>query len=256
MMSAQEVSDHLAFLELGQSDAARLLGVVPRTVSRWLAGEEVPGPVEQALRAWHVMQRHGLMWRPDMVSITKDDQTQIGLTRENAIAVAQVIERVKARCGPRFPWLVDRQNCRAVSGPMEIGFYRLTNGSFSLSTYRRSDMQPDVQRDLELIEDAIYCIAMEMRKEAVMPVTLVFMDGPGFVGPNGHFGKIHTEEFPSNERALERAFILMDKSAGHSFAIRTGTANSTGEFLWQEPEIRAEYDRRMKAGQRVKRRAF
>ena len=28
--------------------AARLLGVVPRTVSRWLAGEEVPGPVEQA----------------------------------------------------------------------------------------------------------------------------------------------------------------------------------------------------------------
>jgi hypothetical protein len=254
MMSAQEVSDHLAYLQLSQGDAARLLGVVPRTVSRWLAGEEVPGPVERALRAWHVMQRHALMWRPDTVSITENDQTQIGPTRENAIAVAQVIERVKARRGPRFPWLVDRQNCRAISGAMEVGFYRLKNGGFSLSTYRRSDMQPDVQRDVELIEDATYCIAMEMRKEAAIPVTLVFMDGPGFVGPNGHFGKICTEEFPSNEKALARAFMLIDRSAGHSFAIRTGTANSAGEFLWNEPDIRSEYDRRMKAG-RIRRRA-
>jgi DNA-binding transcriptional regulator YiaG len=74
MMSAQDVSDHLAHLQLSQADAARLLGVVPRTVSRWLAGEEVPGPVEQALRAWHLMQRHALMWRPDTVSITKKRQ--------------------------------------------------------------------------------------------------------------------------------------------------------------------------------------
>jgi hypothetical protein len=186
--------------------------------------------------------------------LEKFQQTGQG-DRENAISVAEVIKRVTARRGPWFPWFVDRQSCRAISGPMEVGFYRLTNGSFSLSTYRRSDMQPDVQRDIELIEDAIYCIAMEMRKEAAMQVTLVFMNGPGFVGPSGQFGNIHSEEFPSNEKALERAFLLMDKSRGHSFAIRTGTANSTGEFLWQEPEIRAEYDRRINAGQRIKRRA-
>ena len=186
--------------------------------------------------------------------LEKFQQTGQG-DRENAISVAEVIKRVTARRGPWFPWFVDRQSCRAISGPMEVGFYRLTNGSFSLSTYRRSDMQPDVQRDIELIEDAIYCIAMEMRKEAAMQVTLVFMNGPGVVGPSGQFGNIHSEEFPSNEKALERAFLLMDKSRGHSFAIRTGTVNSTGEFLWQEPEIRAEYDRRIKAGQRIKRRA-
>jgi hypothetical protein len=254
MMSTQEVSDYLAHLQLSQADAARLLGVVPRTVSRWLAGEEVPGPVEQALRAWQLMQRRGLMWRPDTVVITENDQTQIGLTRENAIAVAQVIERVEARHGPHFPWLIDRQNCRAISGTMEVGFYKLTNGGFSLSTYRRADMQPDVQRDRELIEDAVYCIAMEMRKEAVMPVTLVWMDTPGFIGPDGRFGNIHTKEFPSNERALQAAFSLMDKSKGHSFSIRTGTANTTGEFLWNEPEMRAEYERRMKAGERIRRR--
>jgi hypothetical protein len=131
---------------------------------------------------------------------------------------------------------------------MEVGFYKLTNGSFSLSTYRRADIQPDVLRDRELIEDAVYCIAMEMRKEAVMPVTLIWMDAPGFIGPDGRFGNIHTKEFPSNEKALEAAFQLIDVSKGHSFAIRTGTADSTGEFLWNEPEIRAEYERRMKAG--------
>jgi hypothetical protein len=255
MMSAQEVSDHFTHLNLSQADAARLLGVVPRTVSRWLAGEEVPGPVEQALRAWHVMQRHRLMWRPDTIAITENDQTQIGLTRENAITVAQVIERVKARGGPQFPWLVDRQNCRAISGPMEVGFYKLKNGSFSLSTYRRADMHPDVQRDRELIEDAVYCIAMEMRKEAEMPVTLVFMDGPGFVGRDGRFGNIHTKEFPSNDKALQAAFMLIDVSKGQSFAIRTGTADSSGEFLCNDPEIRAEYERRMKAG-RINRRGL
>jgi hypothetical protein len=255
-MTAGEVNGCLANLQLSQADAARLLGVVPRTVSRWLAGEEVPGPVEQALRAWQVMQRHGLMWRPDTVAITQNDQTQIGLTRENAITVAQLIERVKARGGPQFPWLVERQNCRAISGPMEVGFYKLKNGSFSLSTYRRADMHPDVQRDRELIEDAVYCIAMEMRKEAEMPVTLVFMDGPGFVGPDGRFGNIHTKEFLSNDKALQAAFGLIDVSKGQSFAIRTGTANSSGEFLWNDPEIRAEYDRRMKAGERMNRRGF
>lgn len=227
---------------------------MPRTVSRWLAGEEVPGPVEQALRAWRLMQGRGLMWRPDTVAITTDDQAQIGLTRENAIAVAQVIERVDARHGARFPWIVDRQNCRAISGAMEVGFYKLTNGSFSLSTYRRSDIQPDVQRDRELIEDATYCIAMEMRKEAVMPVTLIWMDAPGFTGQNGQFGNIHQREFQSNDAALEQAFRLIDKEAGYSFAIRTGTADSSGEFLWNEPEIRAENERRLKAGSRIRRR--
>jgi hypothetical protein len=39
--------------------------------------------------------------RSDTVSITNNDQTQIGLTCENAISVAKVIKRITARRGPR-----------------------------------------------------------------------------------------------------------------------------------------------------------
>jgi hypothetical protein len=111
-----------------------------------------------------------------------------------------------------------------------------------------------VQRDRELIDDALFCIAKEMKKEAAIPVTLVYMAGQNFVDPNnGQFGMMKREEFPSNEAAIEQVCTLMDRSGFHSFAIKEGTADTSGEFLWNEPELRIEYDRRMKNG-RVKRR--
>lgn len=40
-------------LGLTQSEAARRLGVDPRTVRRWIAGDrKIPGPVAVLLRTW------------------------------------------------------------------------------------------------------------------------------------------------------------------------------------------------------------
>lgn len=60
MMSAQELQEHIQALGLTQTEAAQLLGISPRTVTRWCAeGEKVSGPAEAALRAWRRLdERH------------------------------------------------------------------------------------------------------------------------------------------------------------------------------------------------------
>ena len=126
---------------------------------------------------------------------------------------------------------------------MEVSFYKLTNGGFSLKHYTRKDIHPDVQRDREFIDDAVFFIAKAMRKETAIPVTLVYLDGPSFPG-NGHFGNMLHEEFPSNEAAIERAYELIKNPNVHSLAIREGTKNSSGEFLWNDLELRNECERR------------
>jgi hypothetical protein len=209
--------------------------------------------VEQAFKAWRRLHERKLVWRPDTVAIVEDDQGQIVAHRNHAIELSEALRRVDERGGPRMPWLVDRPGCRATLGPMEVTFHKLANGSFSLANYRRNDGYPDVRRDREFIDDATFYIAKEMRKEAAIPVTLVYMDGPNFVGPDGKFGTMRHEEFPATEAAIQKACALIDLTKGHSFAIREGTTNSTGEFLWNEPELRAEYDRRNKEG-RIRRR--
>jgi transcriptional regulator with XRE-family HTH domain len=254
MMTSNELQEYLTLLGLEQAEAAQLLSVSPRTLRRWLDGEEVPGPVEQAFKAWRRLHDRKLIWRPDTVSIIEDDQGQIAGHRNHAIELSEALRRVEERGGPRMPWLVDRQGCRAILGPMEVTFHKLASGSFSLANYRRSDSYPDVQRDREFIDDATFYIAKEMRKEAAIPVTLVYMDEPNFVGPDGKFGAMRHEEFPTTEAAIERACTLIDKAKGHSFTIREGTTNSSGDFLWSDPELRAERDRRIKTGARIRRR--
>ena len=98
----------------------------------------------------------GLSWRPDSVSIFRDDQDQIARSRAHAIELDAMLSRVEARGGSNLPWIVDRERHCAVLGPMEVSYYDLANGSFSLSQYRRKDRAPDVQRDQELIEDAAF----------------------------------------------------------------------------------------------------
>jgi hypothetical protein len=62
---------------------------------------------------------------------------------------------------------------------MEVSYYKLESGSFSLANYRRKDADPDVQRDWEAIEDAAASIAYALRKDPDYgPVTLVVHDGP------------------------------------------------------------------------------
>ena len=215
MMLRAELEQSLIRLNLSQTEAAQLLGVAPRTLRRWLEGEELPGPAEQAIRAWLRLHERRLPWRPDSTAIASHDQDQIAKHREHAINLSNIIGRVKARGGPRMPWVVDRQRSHATFGPMEVSFYMLTNGGFSLANYTRKDGNPDVERDRELIEDAAYCIAKEFDSG---PVTLVYQDRPWRAG----VAKQTLEKFPSKEAAIQRACDAMNLANFHDAFIMAG----------------------------------
>ena len=155
-MTGIEFRDHLARLGLTQTEAARLLEVDPRTVRRWAEGNgiDIPGPAEHALRAWLGLRTRGLPWRPG-----DDAAEQIAPHRAHAIELYELLLRVDKRGGPSDAWNVDLDKCVATLGPMTVSFYRLTNGGFSLSSYRHSGSRSDVVRDRAFIEDAAACIA-------------------------------------------------------------------------------------------------
>jgi transcriptional regulator with XRE-family HTH domain len=234
MMSPTELEQSLLRLNLSQTEAAVLLGVAPRTLRRWLEGEEVPGPAERAIRAWLRLHEHRLPWRPDSTAIETKDEDQIAKHREHAISLSNIIARVEARGGPRMPWVVDRPRSRATFGPMEVSFYALTNGGFSLANYTRKDGSPDVERDRELIEDAAYCIAKEF---ASGPVTLVYQDRPWRTGVT----KPTYENFPSKEAAIERACDLTGSANFHDAFIMAGQPPNP---LLDKHELRRECERR------------
>jgi transcriptional regulator with XRE-family HTH domain len=172
MLSESEIRTHLEHLGLTQVEAAQLLSVTPRTVRRWVEGSQaIPGPAEQALRAWLQLHERGLAWRPDAVSIAADDAKAIARHREHAIEIEALLERVKARGGPAAPWQVDLDRCRATLGPLQVSFYKLKNGGFAPQSYRRSGGNVDLQRDWPLIEDAFVCIADAFAKQGSPPRT-------------------------------------------------------------------------------------
>lgn len=186
-MSAVEFLAALDSLGLGQAEAAQLLSVTPRTVRRWIEGEEVPGTAEQVLRAWMGLHRRGLAWRPDETSLASDDSEQIAIVRTHAIDLEDLLKRVEARGGPSAPWTVDLDRCRATLGPLQLSFYKLQNGGFAPQSYRRSDeLGADTQRDGPLIEDALVCIARALavhgKKETRQRLT--------FIGPSVAEGKM------------------------------------------------------------------
>jgi hypothetical protein len=172
MMNSTELNGHLVSLKVSPAEAAQLLGVSPRTLRRWLDGEEIPGPAEAALRAWRTLADRHLPWKPDSVSIFDDDQDQIARHRRQAEELAALLKRVDARGGARNPWTVDLEKCNATFGHFEVGFYKLQNGGFSLSSYRRKDEQPDLTRDVMDIEDAAFCIAHAFAKAQSSPAAL------------------------------------------------------------------------------------
>jgi hypothetical protein len=164
MMNHGEVRDHLEMLDISRDEAATLLGVSKRTVNRWCEGDEVPGPVEAALRAWLSLHTRGLGWKPDSISILEADEDQIERQRKYAIRFNAMLNEVEKRGGPSTPWKVDFLHSTAKFATSEISFYKLANGGFSLGYYRRSDRHPDLAQDLPLIQDAAYCIANEYKK--------------------------------------------------------------------------------------------
>lgn len=174
MMSESELATHLSQLGLSQAEAARLLSVNVRTVRRWVENPgEMPGPAEQALRAWFRLNLLGLGWRPDGLPLGEDDTDemakQIALYRQHAINLDAMLRRVEKRGGPAAPWRVDLKANIATLGPISVGFYRLANGGFSPSTYRRGDVEPDLERDALLLEDAYACISMALGQAHANP---------------------------------------------------------------------------------------
>jgi len=89
---------------------------------------------------------------------------QIVLYREQAIQLDAILKKVEERGGPAMQWTVDLERHIAILGPMQLGFYLLSNGSFSPSSYNRSDCKPDIHRDGALLEDAYFCIAQAISK--------------------------------------------------------------------------------------------
>lgn len=241
MMSNSELRLTLSRLELSPIEAAQLLGVAPRTVRRWLDGEEIPGPAEQALRAWIRLHDRNLPWRPDTESVVQDDQDQIARHRAHAIQLDELLARVESRGGPRVPWSVDRGRQIATLGPMEVSYYRLANGSFSLANYRRKDGEPDVQRDWEAIEDAAASIARAMKKDPDYgPVVLVAHDGPAL----GRVAKQKLTEFESNKTALREVCASIGSRDFYDPFIM---GKNSADLIWDTQALRRECERRKAA---------
>lgn len=241
-MTVPELRATLSRLELTQAEAAQLLGVAPRTVRRWLDGEDIPGPAEQALRAWIRLHNRNLPWRPDTELVVEDDQDQIARHRAHAIRLDELLARVEERGGPRVPWSVDRGRQIATLGPMEVSYYKLESGSFSLANYRRKDADPDVERDWQAIEDAAASIAAALRKEPDFgPVTLVVHDGPAL----GRVAQQNLTEFASNREALRYVCAHLGSPGFHDpFIMGQNESQKRMDLIWDTQELRRECERR------------
>src|SRR5687767_2381505 len=127
-MTKSELHHSLERLGLSDGEAALLLSVDPRTVRRWRANPaEIPGPAQEALRAWIRLDERGLAWRPDSVAIGESDPADLASAivayRNQAIDLDSLLSRVKARGGPAAPWTVDLAKRRADLGALSITFY-------------------------------------------------------------------------------------------------------------------------------------
>ena len=160
-MPKTNINEALNLLGLTQVDAARLLSVDPRTLRRWVENpNEIPGPAEQALRAWLRLHQLGLPWTPDGIDLIEVDPEQIALQRLHTLELDALLEKVKKRGGPAAPWVVDLNKGKAILEKIEVTFYKLPSGGFAPQSYkRRDDIEADVERDWSLIEDAFACIA-------------------------------------------------------------------------------------------------
>lgn len=229
-------------LNLSPAEAAQLLSVNQRTVRRWLDGEEISGPTEQAVRAWIRLHDRHLPWRPDSTSIIENDQDQIVRHRSHAITLDDLLSRVEARGGARLPWNVDWDRGHATLGPMEVSFYKLLNGGFSLGTYTRKDGYPDVERDIEIIEDAAFCVANALKKKNpdFGPVTLFIYDGPA----KNRIASQQLQKFSTADDAIRHVCSKIGAPGFHDPFI---TTESPAELLWDTHELRRECERRTKA---------
>jgi hypothetical protein len=238
IVNKDQFNQYLMRLGLSAAEAAQLLSVSLRTLRRWLEGDEIPGPAQQAILAWVRLHERHLPWRPDSISVLQNDQDQISRHRFHTIDLDAALERVKVRGGAKAPWTVDWDAGRATLETMEVSFYKLQNGSFSLGTYRRKDSPPDAERDREMIEDAVYCIAnaLEKKNPAYGPVTLVSHDGP----TKGRVARQRLEQFPTAAAAVAHACERMSAAGFHDPFVMT----KQNDLLWDARELQRECVRR------------
>ena len=121
-MTKDELTAHLAALNLTALEAAKLLGLSAGPLRR-----EVPAPAEAALRAWRALHERNLPWKPDSVSIFDNDRDQIERHLRHSQELEGLLTRVERRGGPKDPWTVDLSRKTATFGSFEVQFYHLQN---------------------------------------------------------------------------------------------------------------------------------
>jgi len=243
-MTGVELEQYLMRLDLKAIDAAQLLGVTSRTMQRWLDGEEIPGPAEQALRAWITLHDLNIPWKPDSRSINANDEKSIRAHMQHAVEQAALIARVEARGGPRTVWEIDYSRGRAVLGKIEVSFYRLANGGFSLSSYTRRDTEPDLHRDRELLEDAGYYIALSLlRRDPDFGPVILFWNDVSLKNGN-RAAKQETRKFPTNEAAIEFACKHM---GARNFVDPFITMQSPSDVILDKYDLQQEFETRTNA---------
>jgi hypothetical protein len=137
-MAAFNITTALTSLGLSQVAAARLLSVDPRTLRRWVENPgEIPGPAEQALRAWVRLNQYGLPWSHDGVDLVGFDAEQIARHRVHTIRFVELLENVRERGGPSAPWVVDLRKCKATLEKAEV-----TLLSVAIMRFFTTDLQP------------------------------------------------------------------------------------------------------------------
>jgi hypothetical protein len=172
-MSGAQARAHLALLGLSQVDAAELLGTNSRTVRRWVEDDNdaIPGPAEQALRAWGQLHRAGWAWRPDPQALPGEDRNVQAARRVAAHAVSQALERVRRRGGATALWDVDLARQRATLGERQLHFVLLADGGFVPQSYRPGEGADDpLAGDAHLVrvtadlDDGVACIARALER--------------------------------------------------------------------------------------------
>jgi hypothetical protein len=159
-MNAEKLEQSLRHLGLTQADLAAHLGVTPRSVRRWQAGEQqIPHWVQEIIAVWLQLHERKLPWGADLESVWYGDIDQIDRHMEHDKALAGILARVASRGGPSVPWRINVAVLTATLGKITVRFYRLASGSFSLASYRRGDMPTDAFRDRHMIEDAVASFA-------------------------------------------------------------------------------------------------
>lgn len=235
-MSSEEVRQHLSDLDLMRDEAALLLGVTTRTVTRWCEGEEITGPAEAALRAWKRLSERGFPWKPDAISVLEEDEDQIDRQRTHAMRFEEMLKRVESRGGPTHPWKVDTRRSMATFGASEVNYHKLANGGFSISSYRRTDRHADLDNDMPLIEDAAYCIAREFTQFGARAAALAEM--AAYVREHSTISVRNGPKLPSPKEAAERKRQIED--LGERLAKLADAARDGAAAYAQYEEIQRE----------------